>query len=240
MPENMSQADIDALIKSLLAGEQPGEQQATQPAPAAPPADAAAAAMVAPPPEAAAPSSPVTDLGPITAEELAKANAAYDAAKAGATAPPDPAPPVVEVDLPAAPTHAQPSPPTAGSVDELVASLTANPPSPAAASPAPAAHSVQPPAGRPVFPAAGVPVTVSILMDIRLTMTVRLGRTTMKLKDVLNLAPGAVITLDSLATEPLDVLINNIPIMKAEAVVIGENYGVRIAENLIHNQRAAS
>jgi flagellar motor switch protein FliN/FliY len=46
----------------------------------------------------------------------------------------------------------------------------------------------------------------------------------------LDLSPGAVVELDKLAGEPVDVLINHKPIAKGEVVVIDENFGVRITE----------
>lgn len=72
----------------------------------------------------------------------------------------------------------------------------------------------------------------SLLMEISLVLTVELGRTKMPLKQVLGLSPGSVITLeDHVAAEPVQVLINETPVMKAEVVVIGENYGIRVIES---------
>lgn len=82
-------------------------------------------------------------------------------------------------------------------------------------------------------PAAVQPLGLSsLLMEISLVLTVELGRTKMPLKQVLGLSPGSVITLEEhIATEPVQVLINETPVMKAEVVVIGENYGIRLTES---------
>lgn len=107
-------------------------------------------------------------------------------------------------------------------VDALVAAATARRES-ITAVPVPS------PPPEPEPPALGL---ASLLMEISLVLTVELGRTRMPLKQVLGLSPGAVITLENhIATEPVRVLINETPVMKAEVVVIGENYGIRVTES---------
>ncbi|MBO0961803.1 flagellar motor switch phosphatase FliY [Neobacillus sp. MM2021_6] len=71
---------------------------------------------------------------------------------------------------------------------------------------------------------------LDLLYDIPLTITVELGRTDMPIKKILELGPGAVIELDKLAGEPVDILANQKLIAKGEVVVIEENFGVRITD----------
>lgn len=71
---------------------------------------------------------------------------------------------------------------------------------------------------------------IDILYDIPLAITVELGRTQMPIRKILELGPGAVIQLDKLAGEPVDILANNKLIAKGEVVVIEENFGVRITD----------
>lgn len=52
----------------------------------------------------------------------------------------------------------------------------------------------------------------------------------MPIKKILALGPGAVIELDKLAGEPVDILANNKLFAKGEVVVIEENFGVRITD----------
>lgn len=80
------------------------------------------------------------------------------------------------------------------------------------------------------FDGARVPSNIDLLLDIPLNVTVELGQTRKKIKDILDLTPGSVIELDKLAGEPVDVLINHKHIAKGEVVVIDENFGVRITE----------
>jgi flagellar motor switch protein FliN/FliY len=72
--------------------------------------------------------------------------------------------------------------------------------------------------------------SIDMLYDIPLNITVELGRTEMPIRKILELGPGAVIQLDKLAGEPVDILANHKLIAKGEVVVIEENFGVRITE----------
>jgi flagellar motor switch protein FliN/FliY len=84
------------------------------------------------------------------------------------------------------------------------------------------------------FSHASIPSTgsssIDMLYDIPLNITVELGRTEMPIRKILELGPGAVIQLDKLAGEPVDILANHKLIAKGEVVVIEENFGVRITE----------
>lgn len=77
------------------------------------------------------------------------------------------------------------------------------------------------------------------LMEIEVPVSVELGRTRLPLGDVLALGPGSVITLETVANSPVDVLVNRVPLMKGEVLAIGEKYGVRIIESRI-GKKAAS
>ncbi len=81
------------------------------------------------------------------------------------------------------------------------------------------------------------PRNLEILMDINLPVTIELGRTSMLVKDVLELGPGSVIELDKLSGEPVDLLVNDKKFAKGEVVVIEENFGIRITELLQVDER---
>ncbi len=78
---------------------------------------------------------------------------------------------------------------------------------------------------------------IALLMDVPLKLTVELGRTTRMVKEILALAPGAVVELDKLSGEAVDILVNEKLIAKGEVVVIDENFGVRITEILNPEER---
>lgn len=70
-----------------------------------------------------------------------------------------------------------------------------------------------------------------LLSDVPLAITVELGRVRMSLREVTeNLGPGAVLTLNKLTGEKLDVLVNQRLVARGEAVAVGDRYGIRITE----------
>ena len=71
---------------------------------------------------------------------------------------------------------------------------------------------------------------MGILMDVSMELTVELGRTKWKIKDILGMGEGTIIELDKLAGEPVDILVNNNLLARGEVVVIDENFGVRVTE----------
>ena len=86
-------------------------------------------------------------------------------------------------------------------------------------------------------PPTAAPPNLDLIMDIGLEVRVELGRTHMKIKDVLNLGGGSVVELDKLAGEPVDLLVNDVIFAKGEVVVIDENFGVRITDILSLDDR---
>lgn len=68
------------------------------------------------------------------------------------------------------------------------------------------------------------------LKDVDVRLSVELGRTDMKLKDVLSLSEESIVVLDRLTDELLDVLVNGKPIARGEIIAQGERFGLRIVE----------
>jgi len=66
-----------------------------------------------------------------------------------------------------------------------------------------------------------------------LQIAVELGRTTKKIREILEFGQGSIIELDKLAGEPVDIMVNGKTIAKGEVVVIDESFGVRITD-IIH------
>ncbi len=71
---------------------------------------------------------------------------------------------------------------------------------------------------------------IDIIMDVPLEVTVELGRTHKKIKEILEFGPGTVVELDKLAGDPVDILVNGKFVAKGEVVVIDENFGIRITD----------
>lgn len=69
-----------------------------------------------------------------------------------------------------------------------------------------------------------------LLRDVSMGVSVELGRTRMTVRELLGLAPGAIVELDRAAGSPVDVLVNGTLIARGEVVVVDEEFAVRIAE----------
>jgi flagellar motor switch protein FliN/FliY len=80
--------------------------------------------------------------------------------------------------------------------------------------------------------AANEMASLDLLRDVQLDLKIELGRTHMQLQDVLRLKHGAVVTLDKLAGDPVDIYANGRLIARGEVLVLNDNFCVRVAELL--------
>lgn len=78
--------------------------------------------------------------------------------------------------------------------------------------------------------AAAAPKGIDLLSDVNLNVKIELGRTRMLVEDVLKLSDGAVVELDKLAGDPVDVYVNDRHIARGEVLVLNDNFCVRINE----------
>ena len=76
----------------------------------------------------------------------------------------------------------------------------------------------------------GSPSPIDLIADIPVRVTVELGKARKSVSEILALNSGAVIELDKMAGEPVDILVNGKLIAHGEVVVIDENFGVRITD----------
>jgi len=82
-------------------------------------------------------------------------------------------------------------------------------------------------------PASTESATLDLVRDVQLDMKIELGRTHMYLEDVLRLRKGAVVPLDKLAGDPVDIFVNGRLIARGEILVLNDNFCVRVAELLV-------
>ncbi len=196
------------LVKEMLSQFMGGEEEALQPAAPPPPA-------AAPPPPAAAPPPP-------------------------AAAPPPPA-----AAVPAAP--AAPMPQQAAPQDPAAYAMPQQMPYPQQAYAPPPGY---PPPGyvqappinvRPVeFPefaqgayTEGVAVmgnNMDLIMNVPLDVSIEIGTTKRKIRDIMGFTAGTVVELEKQAGAPVDVVVNGQLIAHGDVVVIDDNFGVRITE----------
>ena len=62
----------------------------------------------------------------------------------------------------------------------------------------------------------------------------------MTIRETLSLGPGSIVTLDRLAGEPVDLLVNGKPIARGEVVVLDEEFGLRVTEVLVSGPAPAA
>jgi len=115
--------------------------------------------------------------------------------------------------------------------DDPAADSAADPAdAPAAAEPAARAASLDEFTRRGMRAAAAPAQSLDLLHDVEMAVSVELGRTRMPVRDLLALAPGAVVQLDRAAGSPVDLLVNGTLIARGEVVVVDEEFGIRISE----------
>jgi flagellar motor switch protein FliN/FliY len=78
--------------------------------------------------------------------------------------------------------------------------------------------------------ATGDGMGLAHLMDVPVRVTVEVGRTKMRLGELVHLSPGSLLELDRAAHEPADILVNGKIVARGEIVTIDKSYGVRITE----------
>lgn len=109
------------------------------------------------------------------------------------------------------------------------AGADAEPAAPASATPADPAT---PFALGDLSPAEGGPehYDVDLLGEVEMDLRVELGRTQMRLEEVLQLRSGSVVALDKLAGDPVDIFVNGRLIARGEVLVMNDNFCIRVTE----------
>lgn len=75
-----------------------------------------------------------------------------------------------------------------------------------------------------------MPAELDLLADVNLNVKIELGRTRLLVDDVLKLTDGAVVELDKLAGDPVDIFVNERHVARGEVLVLNDNFCVRINE----------
>jgi flagellar motor switch protein FliN len=82
----------------------------------------------------------------------------------------------------------------------------------------------------PVRTAAPGHANLDLVHDVPLEISAVLGQTELSLREVVSMQTGSVFELDKLATEPIDLYVNNILIARGEVVVVDDKFAVKISE----------
>ncbi|TWT86509.1 Flagellar motor switch protein FliN [Pseudobythopirellula maris] len=88
-------------------------------------------------------------------------------------------------------------------------------------------------------PANQEAATIELVRDVQLDLKIELGRTHMRLEDVLRLRRDAIVTLDKLAGDPVDVYVNGRMIARGEVLVLNDNFCVRVTELVVGDSAVA-
>jgi flagellar motor switch protein FliN/FliY len=80
-------------------------------------------------------------------------------------------------------------------------------------------------------------VDLEMILDIPVTISMEIGRTSISIRNLLKLNQGSVVELDRLAGEPLDVLVNGTLIAHGEVVVVNEKFGIRLTDVITQMER---
>ena len=76
-----------------------------------------------------------------------------------------------------------------------------------------------------------------VLQNIPVTLSIEVGRATIKIRDLLRLTQGSVVELDRIAGEPLDLLVNNTVVAQGEVVLVNDRYGIRLTRVVPASER---
>lgn len=85
--------------------------------------------------------------------------------------------------------------------------------------------------------ASGAGNDINMILDIPVQLTVEMGRTRIPIKNILQLAQGSVVELETLAGEPMDVLVNGYLIAQGEVVVVNDKFGIRLTDIVTPSER---
>src|SRR5690554_4490382 len=78
---------------------------------------------------------------------------------------------------------------------------------------------------------------LELILDIPVSISMEVGRTSITIRNLLQLNQGSVIELDRLAGEPLDVLVNGTLIAHGEVVMVNEKFGIRLTDVVSPSER---
>ena len=73
-----------------------------------------------------------------------------------------------------------------------------------------------------------LPDDLSLVLDVPVELAVEIGRTTMTIRETLAIGPGSIVSLNKMAGEPVDLLVNGKRVARGEVVAIDEEFGLRI------------
>ena len=83
-------------------------------------------------------------------------------------------------------------------------------------------------------------VDKALLNSIPVSISVELGKKRLKISELMELKKGAVVPLDSVAGEPLEVFVNDTLLARGDIVLIDEKYGIKLTHIVPKPERLKS
>lgn len=87
---------------------------------------------------------------------------------------------------------------------------------------------------------SGTIANLDLILEIPITLSMEIGRTRMRISDLLKLSSGSIVELQRMVDEPLDVLVNGKLIAQGEAVVIDGKFGIRLTDVMSKQERLSN
>jgi flagellar motor switch protein FliN len=83
-------------------------------------------------------------------------------------------------------------------------------------------------------------INPDVLQNISVNLSIEVGRTQIRIKDLMRLTQGSVVELDRIAGEPLDLLVNDTVVAQGEVVLVNDRYGIRLTRVVPSTERLKS
>ncbi len=71
---------------------------------------------------------------------------------------------------------------------------------------------------------------MNLLMGVQLEISVVMGRTKQKIKDIMDIGSGTVLELDKQTGSPAEIIVNGKLLAYGDIIVVGDNFGIRVNE----------
>lgn len=78
---------------------------------------------------------------------------------------------------------------------------------------------------------------LDLVLEIPVTLSMEIGRTRMRIAELMELKSGSVVDLQKTVDEPLDVLVNGTLVAHGEAVVVDGRFGIRLTDVVSKQER---
>lgn len=78
---------------------------------------------------------------------------------------------------------------------------------------------------------------LDVILDVPVVLAMEVGRARIAIRELLELNPGSVVKLGRAVGDPMDILVNGCLVAKGEVVVVGEQFGIRIADVVSPEER---